>query len=411
MSTTTYHLRPRRGWLNDPNGMVYRDGRWHVFFQHNPQAPRHDRICWGHASSSDLIRWDEHPVAFGPTPDGPDSFGCWSGVYVAGLDHPAVVYSGVTDAAGSSTVCLRWGADDLMTWSEPVVVAELPSVDGVRVMRDPFVFDHGGRRWALLGAGLGDGCPAAILYSCDDIVQWRYEGVFASARDAGLSSAGPADVWECAQLARLPDGSAALVLSLHDRGVLGQVVGCLGRIVTDGAGRPRFEAVRGSDAVQVLDGGNSYYAPQVAQDPDGGWVMGWVREEAQDAADHAGCMTLPRRLVLEGQRLRLVLDPRLRSGLALGPPETIADGAELFGAWQIVAAGPGVGLFHDTFGALDLAAGTEVWGDGTVVEVYPTGGAPSTWRHDRPWRLRGPAGGLRLRRVLCGGQPAGSDTP
>ena len=98
--TTSYHLRPHRGWLNDPNGMTLRDGVWHVFFQHNPAAPEHRRIAWGHAVSDDLANWRLLPVAFGPTPGGPDAFGCWSGVFLPGHERPGVVYSGVTDESG-----------------------------------------------------------------------------------------------------------------------------------------------------------------------------------------------------------------------------------------------------------------------------------------------------------------------
>ena len=72
------HPRPEKGWVNDPNGILFVDGRWHLFFQYNPASARHDSICWGHVSSVDLLRWEEHPVALRPQ-EGPDSFGCWSG--------------------------------------------------------------------------------------------------------------------------------------------------------------------------------------------------------------------------------------------------------------------------------------------------------------------------------------------
>ena len=138
------HIRPGYGWLNDPNGMAHVDGRWHVFFQHNPQAPVHNRIQWGHVSSADLVTWTEHPVAFGPQEGGPDDFGCWSGVFAPGLARPAVVYSGVAASDGQSTVCLRWGSADLLDWSDPIVVARTPP--GVQIMRDPFLFSWGERR-------------------------------------------------------------------------------------------------------------------------------------------------------------------------------------------------------------------------------------------------------------------------
>ena len=107
--TTSYHLRPRSGWLNDPNGMARVDDVWHVFFQHNPDAPVHDRIAWGHATSRDLAHWELQPVAFSPSPGAPDAFGCWTGVFVPGHDRPAVVYSGIADDSRQSTICLRWG--------------------------------------------------------------------------------------------------------------------------------------------------------------------------------------------------------------------------------------------------------------------------------------------------------------
>src|SRR3954471_10125036 len=72
------HGRPDRGWVNDPNGCAHVDGRWHVFFQHNPAGPLHDAICWGHISSTDLVRWREEPIALVPRPGELDRFGCWS---------------------------------------------------------------------------------------------------------------------------------------------------------------------------------------------------------------------------------------------------------------------------------------------------------------------------------------------
>ncbi len=68
--------------MNDPNGPFLHHGRYHVFYQHNPDAPVHGNIHWGHASSPDLVRWEHHPVALTPTPGGPDEAGCWSGCVV-----------------------------------------------------------------------------------------------------------------------------------------------------------------------------------------------------------------------------------------------------------------------------------------------------------------------------------------
>lgn len=398
MSGTTYHLAPERGWLNDPNGMVRHEGRWHVFFQHNPAGPFHDAIAWGHASSPDLLGWELHPLAFGPTPGGPDALGCWSGCWLPGLGRPAVAYSGVARQPPHATVCVRQGSQDLMTWSGPQVVAEVPAQ--VEVMRDPFVLEHGGRRLAVLGAGLPGGEPALLLYDVSSPLRWDYLGVWLRGSEPVLAQAGPADVWECPQLVPVED-RWVLLLSLHDRGELGPVVACVGDLV-DGGGTPRFVPER----VDVLDGGSCFYAPQAALDGEAApWVMGWARQEAQDptVADRAGCLTLPRRLVLRDAGAALELDPRVAAALGPGRAVPVHGDQVLRGAVVVTvgarADGPGPApavLSHPDLGRVELVAGTQVWVDADLVEVYPgDGSSASTWRHERAWTLR-PAPGAAV---------------
>lgn len=74
-----YHFEPKRGWLNDPNGLIYYKGRYHAFFQHNPHAPKWDTIHWGHAVSDDLLYWEELPIALYPDMPYENGGGCFSG--------------------------------------------------------------------------------------------------------------------------------------------------------------------------------------------------------------------------------------------------------------------------------------------------------------------------------------------
>lgn len=425
----SYHLRPRRGWLNDPNGMAYVDGRWHVFYQHNPAAAVHGDIHWGHASSDDLVTWREHPVAFGPQPEGPDRAGCWSGVLVQDETGTFVAYSGVVDSSAVSTTVLRraLGAgpqDRLDTWSDPWTVATTPPADGpdgVAVMRDPFLFTFGGRRWALHGAGLSDGTGAVLLYDAQDLDAWRYVGPWFRGRDAAdIVGSWAADIYECPQLA-LVDGRAVLVVSTQLERRLDDVIAIVGDLAEnpDRPGQPTFTAV----AAQRLDAGEVCYAPQFALDPDGPWHLGWARQEdvrADDTAPDedlvAGCLTLPRRIRVVGDRIVVTRDPATEALLADESEELDAGEHELPAASMTLTHG---GALISPEGEIPLPdCPVEVWLDGEVVEVYPAEapgdgagggiagvggpGVPATYRHvdTVAWRLRVPSGATaRLRRV------------
>lgn len=405
LSVPRYHIRPRHGWLNDANGLCRIDGTWHVFFQHYAERPVHRQICWGHVSSRDLVHWRHHPVAFGPTPGGPDEFGCWSGVFFPGLDRPAVAYTGVRrapeDDPGGSTVCVhRAAADDagaLERWEDPVVVADTPGVDGILVMRDPFLFERHGRRWALLGAGLADGTPAVLLFDARDPERWSYAGLFATGRDLLGGALPRADIWECPQL--VPVGESwLLVLSLQLEGQLGGVEGVLGAVVDDEAGRPAFDA---RDHARI-DDGDDFYAPQAMVDEHGVLMFGWIRQAPQvDAAVRvAGCLTLPRRIALSGDAVRITPDPAIDAaidaGFAAGPnPPGHADSihcttADLPNSCRIdivdtPATLAGAGR------PVALPVNSRVYLDGNVAEIYPETGMPATYRltDERGWRVTG----------------------
>ena len=74
-----YHFMPPSGWMNDINGAIYWKGRYHIFYQHNPEGGYWKWMQWGHASRIDLVHWVHHPIALAPTPAGPDRDGCFSG--------------------------------------------------------------------------------------------------------------------------------------------------------------------------------------------------------------------------------------------------------------------------------------------------------------------------------------------
>jgi len=152
-----FHPRPARGWINDPNGISFINGRYHVFFQYNPDSARHHKIAWGHVSSADLVRWEEHPVALRPQHGGPDEYGCWTGVVTDDGGVPTAAYSGVRGDGGHSQVVIARGSQDLVHWEQTGHVAATMPTDGqVTAVRDPFIFRFNGKRYAMRPGDLSD---------------------------------------------------------------------------------------------------------------------------------------------------------------------------------------------------------------------------------------------------------------
>jgi sucrose-6-phosphate hydrolase SacC (GH32 family) len=89
------HFAPRQGWMNDPNGLIQWNGRIHLFYQHNPSGPVWGNIAWGHASTTDMWTWEDHPLALEPDPPGPDRDGCFSGCAIVQNGRPRLLYTGV----------------------------------------------------------------------------------------------------------------------------------------------------------------------------------------------------------------------------------------------------------------------------------------------------------------------------
>jgi len=388
------HIQPPAGWLNDPNGIVHRHDGWHVFHQANPRSPVHGDIHWGHVSSPDLVTWTQHPIAFGPTPGGPDSGGCWSGVYLPWLSRPAVAYSGVVSGQPSSTVCVREALDDsLDQWTSPRVVASTPF--GVKVMRDPFCFTWGHRQLAVLGAQLTSGEAAVLLYDVADAHDWRYLGVLLHSGELDVKVP-LAQIWECPQL--VIDGERCwLLVSRWVAGETLDVVAMSGR-VTDDDGLPRLRITD----VECVDAGDAFYAPQVALDPGHAPLLfGWVREPDETAAAASGisgCLTLPRRVDTSSGRLRFVVDdglqryadtaPAMSRELAAGRHTELPAQARVRGRADVLRV---IGRARDV--RIGCPAGEfELWTDGEVVEVFPAGAPPLTLRDSDTgsWRLSSP---------------------
>lgn len=419
-----FRVRPPANWVNDPNGPFRWKGRYHLFYQHNPDAPVHANMHWGHASSTDLAHWEHHPIALTPTPGGPDEGGCWSGCVVDDAGVPTAVYTGVDRAhAGLGTICLAQASPDsgvLESWRtlpDPVVSGPPEGLD-VTMFRDPFVFRYGGHRWALVGAGHGDGTPSILLYDCDDLKAWRFAGVFLDGHDpvAAQAFGDGAAGWECPQFYEGADGDWTLVVSLWDGSPLSTAY-LTGRLVTSGVGdllgfRPHLGG--------PLDHGRDCYAPAVLHDAQAGryllWGWSWeARSQREvDEAGWSGALTAPRVVGTHTDgTVRITPAPELHL-LRAATPFVTQPGAKptplpLAYDIEVTAVAPTtVTLLRGASGAeltlaLDPAAGTVTLDRTAWPRERPDGSAPLT--HSAPLTLHSPpaaSGGLDVR-ILADG--------
>lgn len=197
------HLTAQEGWINDPLGLTYHNGQYHLFFQYVPGQTEWGPNChWGHATSDDLLRWTQGPVALAP---GDGDHGCWSGSLVA---DPATLFYTTVDSSNlqiGRVRIARPSADDWTNWSKAEVIAELPEGIDAIVYRDPYVFQDGDRWRLLMGAGLRDGTATALVFGSDDLLRWEYDGKLVSRHTSEREPLWTGSVWECPQLFPLGD--------------------------------------------------------------------------------------------------------------------------------------------------------------------------------------------------------------
>jgi sucrose-6-phosphate hydrolase SacC (GH32 family) len=353
--------------MNDPNGLVYHDGEYHLFYQYNPNKDTWGDMSWGHAVSADLLHWTELPLAL---PVEKDAGGEITQMFFSGsavVDHantsgfgqpgkPAMVamytavfpqartLNGKPIRAGTQAQSLAYSLDRGRTWTQYAGNPVIPEPPGpyaaeYRDFRDPKVFwyepEH---KWVL--ATVAAQRHKALFYSSRDLIHWEWTGEFGPAGAAG-------GVWECPDLVELPvDGDPArrrwvLIVSINPGGPAGgsgmqYFVGDF-----DGKTFTRDRNVA-SDDVRWLDYGADFYAGVTYNDAPGnrrllvGWMNNWDYAGTVPTAPWRSAQSLPRELglrTLDGQ-VKLVQQPlaqvqALRSGLLYSvPARAIAPGVQ-----------------------------------------------------------------------------------
>ena len=188
-----YHHTPQYGWMNDPNGMFYKDGVWHLCYQFNPYGSQWENLSWGHSTSTDLINWKAEPTALEPDALGMMFSGCCvvDKNNTAGFGKDAIVAL-YTTAGARQTQSLAYSTDGGKTFTKyvdnPIITSNVPD------FRDPHVFwnAEAGFWNMILAAG-----QQMSIYSSKDLKEWKHES------DFGAEYGNHGGVWECPDLMKM----------------------------------------------------------------------------------------------------------------------------------------------------------------------------------------------------------------
>jgi fructan beta-fructosidase len=348
------HITAEDTWINDPNGLVYHEGTYHVFFQNNPRGRTWGHMSWGHATSTDLVTWHAQPVALACTAEEE----AWSGSAVADVGNTAgfspdgrtalvaiytAAYTKASRRAGTQAQALAYSTDGGTTWTR---YEGNPVLDiGSRDFRDPKVFWFGGHKpegagghWVMVVAEPPR--HRVAIYTSPDLKAWTRRSQF------GPASGGLWQwvldwwdgSWECPDLFPLadPDGRTRWVLVVSvNRGVAGGsgtrylIGGFDGAMFTPSAEEARSSTTSDCDAPtwEWFDFGHDQYAAVSFNEAPGGrrlmvgWANNWAYANRVPTYPWRGALSLVREVRLErtaAGSLRLAQRPVL--------PDPVPDG-------------------------------------------------------------------------------------
>jgi beta-fructofuranosidase len=293
-----YHFMAPAYWINDPNGLVQYNGRYHLFYQHNPYAPVWGAMHWGHAVSTDLVHWEHLPIALAPSEeyDNHERGGCFSGSAVDDNGILSILYTATTNYGDGfvQTQCLATSSDGInFEKYEGNPVVKEPPQEGSADFRDPKVWKHGDSWYMVVGSSR-DGRGKALLYKSPDLRQWEYVNVLAESRGEWGT------MWECPDFFAIGDKYVLMFspMNIGDRKtvyLVGDMDYRTGRFLWSSTGE--------------VDWGYEYYAPQSLMDNKGrriiigwanawDWMPWWKGFGPTSSGNWCGAMGLPRTVKL-----------------------------------------------------------------------------------------------------------------
>lgn len=285
-----YHHTPVYGWMNDPNGMFYKDGVWHLYYQYNPYGSQWENMTWAHSTSTDLIHWKNHGEVIQP-----DALGTiFSGSSVvdkentAGFGKDAVV-AFYTSAGAAQTQSIAYSTDNGETFKKyvnnPILTSDVPD------FRDPNVFwNEDVKQWNLiLAAG-----QQMNIYSSKNLKDWKYESSF------GEGYGNHEGVWECPDLLKMGD-KWVLICNINPGGPFG---GSATQYFVGSFDGHKFTCESKPEVTKWMDYGKDHYATvSFSNAPDGRivvlpWMSNWQYANQVPTQQFRSANGLPRDLGL-----------------------------------------------------------------------------------------------------------------
>lgn len=304
-----YHHTPAYGWMNDPNGMFYKDGVYHLYFQHNPYGSTWGNMTWGHSTTTDLVNWNYEGLAIKP-----DAWGAvFSGSAVVDYDNTAGFGKNAVVAFYTSAKSSPWGdtqsqsmAYSLDNGKTFVKYAYNPVVtSSKRDFRDPKVFWYApDKHWVMILAGGQE----MDIYSSKNLKDWKYESSF------GAKQGAHGGVWECPDLVELPVEGAkekkwVLICNINPGGPFG---GNAAQYFVGTFDGKKF-VNESPTQTKWMDWGKDHYATVTFSNAPGGrcialgWMSNWQYQTVLPTLQYRGSNTIARDLTLYRQDGELLL--------------------------------------------------------------------------------------------------------
>ncbi|MBC8110083.1 MAG: glycoside hydrolase family 32 protein [Verrucomicrobia bacterium] len=342
-----FHHSPPRGWANDPNGLIFLKGEYHLFYQHYPKDTRWGPMHWGHAISKDLFSWQNMPVALYP-----DSLGyIFSGSIVHDKNNTLGLFADTEnglvaifthDQKGIEQQSLAYSHDSGKSWTKFAKNPVLPNI-GIKDFRDPSVFwFEAEKKWVMAVA-----LPAKQMvqfYESKNLRSWTLTGEFGK-----QGFAEPDCLWECPALVQLPIENSnqkkwVLLVSVGQNKFPGSMM----QYFTGNFNGKTFTNENRPSLIQKLDEGTDFYAAipfNNLPEKEGntvivGWLNNWLYADKIPTSNWRGMQSMPRQLSLNeaGQLLQKPVDEarKLRKNHFDFNETDVVSLNELLGKYQVI---------------------------------------------------------------------------